>query len=172
MANLLTSVQQQLIKSFSANNLEKYTQIATEVEDNELMQLIGVAFLQAIQTTPADYNDLLNGSEFEDYDGNTINHKGLRYVLAYFNYSKYLGESFVADTYTGFVRKTHNEAEPLTEGQVRRLQEDNRKIALQAWSVIKRYLDISSADYPLWSNVNTKKVYRPKFFGISKTEYR
>jgi hypothetical protein len=171
MTNLLTYSQQQLIKPFSQNNSEKYKQIADEVENFELKKLLGIKFLQAIQATPSDYSKVLDSYTFQDTNEDSLTHKGLRYVIAYFNFSKYLGMSDIADTFSGFVTKSRNESEPLSEGRIKRLQEENRQIALTEWEVIKYYLDLNYEDYPLWDSIYSKKVFRPKIIGLKKTEY-
>lgn len=173
MALLLTFAQQQAIKAISANNQSKYDQLAIEVENSELLDLIGIELYQDLVASPTSTANaaLLNGSSFVNGNGNTINHKGLRYIIAYLNYSKYIGESYVNDTFTGFVAKRREESDRLQEGEIRRLQEVSRKIALTAWVTVKEFLDLNYTDYPLWSYAETKKIYTPKFNSIKKTKY-
>lgn len=168
---LLTFEQQQLIKPISANNAAKYPQMAVEVENLELSKLIGIAFLQDLQNNPETPENvaLLDGSDFVDCDGNTVHHFGLRFVLAYMNYSEYLGSSYAVDTFTGFVKKKHENADALSEGEVKRLQARNREIALVAWDLIKCFLDFNYESYPLWNYTKEQKVYTPKFSTLRKT---
>lgn len=170
MSLLLTWEQQQVIKPWSANNKGKYNQLAIEVENNEITKLIGIKFLQEIQNNLTSYNAILDETEFEDNLGDTVKHKGLRYVIAYMNYSKYIGQSFVNDTFTGFVQKTRTDAELISEGRIKALQEENRSLALNAWETIKEYLNINYELYPLWHSKRVK-IYRPKIFGLKKTRY-
>lgn len=172
MANLLlTYSQQQQIKPISKNNVDKYNKIAEEIESFELKKLLGIKFLQAIQENPTNYTNLLDEYTFEDADGNNIIHKGLKYVIAYLNFAKYVGESDIEDTFSGFVTKNRNESESLSEGRIKRLQEQNRQIALTEWDTIKYYLDLNYENYPLWNSSYTKKVFRPKIYGLKKTSY-
>lgn len=170
MATILSWSNQQIIKAWSSNNSDKYTQIATEVENHELVKLLGRAFVYDIQENPGNYNDLLTGVEFEDCYGNTVKHQGINFVLAYLNYSKYLGESFVADTYSGFVAKNRPDSTPLSEGAIKRLQSDTRERALTEWELIRDYLNENCDTYTLWNN-DSKKVFLPKFKGLKKTDY-
>lgn len=172
MPTLLLYNQQQAIKPISANNESKYNQIASEVENLELGKLLGTAFLQDVQTNPltAENISLLDGATFTDCYGNSITHKGLRFVLAYMNYSEYLGSSFAVDTFTGFVKKTHENAEPLAEGERKRIMARVREIALQEWELIKTYLNENSNDYPLWDFIKEKKPYSPKITSLRKTK--
>ncbi len=171
MALILSWAQQIAIKKITTNNQPKYAALAGEVEEKELRDLIGLALLQDLQANPATiYNaKLLNGDSFTNYIGQTVNHKGLRYVLAYLNYSRYIGESAINDTYTGVVVKKREESELLSEGGIRRLQEQARNQALTEWSVIKDYLNCSSINFPLWLYTRSKQPYTPKFWGVRKT---
>jgi hypothetical protein len=180
---LLTLAQQQAIKPISPNwcntskfqsGVTNFEQLNTEVEELELKKLLGAAFLQAIQaaptqTTPVNYNLLLVGGSYVNSYDETVIFKGLRYILAYMNFSKYIGESFIADTFTGLVRKKREETENLSIGEIKMLQADAREIAMQEWELIKDYLTLNDTLYPLWHCARTSKVYRPKFSGIKKT---
>jgi hypothetical protein len=167
---LLDYNKQQTIKPISANNQDRFAQIEKEVEEKELQRLLGSAFLQDIQASPNEYDDLLDEKEFENSDGDTVKHKGLRYVIAYMVYSRYLGESSTFDTFSGFVQKSRDDSEQLSEGSIRRLQEENRQLAMIAWDLIKEYLDLNSDDFPLWKK-SYKKVYRPRIYGVRKVNY-
>ena len=168
---ILTFDQQQLIKPISPNNSAKYPQLATEVETLELQKLLGIAFLQDIQNNPetVDNLKLLNGATFTDCIGNTITHKGLRFVIAYLNYSEYLGSSYAVDTFTGFVKKKHENADALAEGEIKKLQSRNREIALNEFDVIKLFLDANESLYPLWNVKQNKELYVPRIDTLRKT---
>jgi hypothetical protein len=168
--SLLTYSQQQAIKPISENNQDKFAQLEKEVENKELTKLLGVDFLQDIQNDPESYDDILDEHEFINVRGNSIIHKGLRYVIAYMVFSKYIGESMVEDTFSGFVIKQRQDAQTIQEGTIRRLQEDNRQLALMAWQTIKEFINKNSDDYPNWTS-SYKKIYRPIFRGIKKINY-
>lgn len=174
----LTLAQQQALKPISPNwcNFTKFTggvtnfeQLATEVEELELKKLLGAAFLQAIQAAPGDYTILLAGGSYTNSYDEAVAFKGIRYILAYMNFSKYIGESYIADTFTGMVRKRREETEGLSIGEIKMLQADAREMAMQEWELLKDYMDLNSELYPLWHCARTKKVYRPKFTGVKKT---
>jgi len=167
---ILTFQQQQAYKPISQNNEKRFSQLETEVENCELRDLLGVALLQDIQKNPTNANNvkLLNGDSF-DYCGNTITHKGLRFVLAYLIYSKYIGEVYLTDTFSGVVKKKTEQSEPATEGEIRRLQEGSRKIALSEFEIIKEYLNSKSETFPKWTCSEYKKPFTPRIYGIRKT---
>jgi len=171
MAPLLTYSQQQAIKKISANNQSKYDPLALEVEENELLSLLGVELLQDIQANPTATDNalLLNGDTYEISTGHSVTFKGLRYMLAYFNYAKYVGESFVADTFSGMVKKTREDAELLSEGAIKRLQADARQLAMNDWERIRAYLDLNYVTFPLWRASTTRKPFIPRIYGVRKT---
>lgn len=168
---LLTFSQQQTIKEISANKESTYDRLATEVEEKELQDLLGVALLQDVQDNSGTTENvkLLNGSTFTDCNGNTIKHKGIRWILAYMNYSEYLGTSFVNDTFSGFTQKIRADSEQLSEGSIKRLQLSNRELALTQWQLTRSFLDENSSDYPLWIKAESRKPYTPKITGVRKT---
>jgi len=173
MSNLLTYSQQIAIKKISSNNQGRFDELCKEVERTDLKDLIGLALLQDLETNPTSTNNLLllNGTSFVNYIGQTVAHQGLRYVLAYLNHSRYIGESFIKDTFTGMVRGTQENSEPISEGSLKRLQQVDREIALSEFELIKEYLNLNYTLFPLWLYVLSTKTFTPKFSGISKTAY-
>jgi hypothetical protein len=183
MAPLLSLAQQQAIKIISPNwtkaskipgGTTNYDQLAQEVEEKELRSLVGVALLQDIQDSPTSANNvkLLDGDTFEDCDGNTIKFKGLRYVLAYMNYSKYIYETTISDSFTGMVSKNRTEATNLSNGSKKAIQNDAREIALQEWELTKGFLNDNKDTYPLWEcgeGTQARKPYTPRFIGVKRT---
>lgn len=173
MSLLVIFEEQNDVKPISLNNKAKYEQIAAEVESLELDKLLGYAFYQAVSATPANYTALLNGCEFVDKNGNTVRHKGLKYVLKYLNYAAYIGQANVFDTFTGMVQKTRQDSESLSLGQIKQLQQEAREIAFNAFELIRMYLNKENEKtpktYPLWNSTSDKKVYKPIFYGVKKT---
>jgi hypothetical protein len=164
---ILTFQKQQTIKAISANNEHQYDQLAEEIEQTELRDLLGVAFLQQVQNNPTTYKDLIEGSTFTNCSGITLTHKGLEYVLAYLNYAKYIGQSFINDTFSGFTVKQMDDSSPINEGTMKRLINDNRKIAMNEWEIVKEYLN--AQNFELWNSIKSKKPHLPKMTFLRKT---
>lgn len=176
---LLTLSQQQQIKSIRTNwanerkaqvNGTNFEQLQKEVEENELLKLLGNAFLLDVQTNPTnpDYIILLDGATFEDCNGNTTRFRGIRYQLGYLNYAQYLLESGLTDSYTGFVQKNRQETQNAPQGALKNQQQRFREFALNDFELMKDYLNQNSATYPLW-NCTNKKIFSPKITTIRKT---
>jgi hypothetical protein len=170
---LLTPEQQQAIKPLSQNNLaRKFPQLEKEVEELEVRNLIGDAFLLDLQTSPAGTANaaLLDGAEFENADGYTVKHQGLRYVMAYYIYARYVIESMVNDTYTGQIMKSRDDGQTLSTGLLKTMQQEARNMANREWSLILDFLNLKVDDYPYWkSNAKREGVFTPRFKGIRKT---
>ena len=183
MSALLNLSRQQTIKIISPNWTKaskitggptNYEQLAQEVEEKELRSLCGVALLQNVQDNPTTSENLtlLDGGTFSDCDGNTIKFKGLRYILAYMNYSKYIYESTISDSFTGMVSKNRTEATNLGNGSKKAIQNDAREIALQEWELTKAFLNDNKETYPLWEcgeGTQARKPYTPRFIGVKRT---
>ncbi len=170
MALLVTWAQQQGIKPFSPNSESKYAQIASEVESLDVDKLLGSAFYQAVSATPADFVSLLDAKEFDRVDGTKITHKGLRYVIAYLNYAKYAGEGSIIATATGLRQKTTPDSEHISTGEIKRVQQEMREIAFNAFNLIREYLDLNKETYPLWDRTSDKKTTKSNFYGLKATE--
>ena len=177
---LLTLTQQNNVKSISPNWANKvkitggetnFVTLQREVENKELKQLLGPAFLLDIQLNPTGVGNvlLLDGETFEDPEGNDIKFEGIRFQLAYMNYSKYVRISPNADTYTGMVRQNRSETTFLSEGATKGEQQDARELALQDFEVMKIYLNDNTDLYPLWKCARSKKIYTPRLTTIRKT---
>lgn len=171
MAQILTYSQQQAIKKISANNQSSFDQIEQETEEFELRKLTGVALLQDLQKNPTTTENaiLLNGGTFTDCNGNEVDFKGIRYIMAYMVYSRYIGIISYKDTYTGFAQKNRQESNSIDEGTTKRLQKENRQLALEEWLLTKEFLNENCDDYPLWNSGESKKPYSPKFTPLRNT---
>ena len=145
--------------------------MAQEVQDFYLSDLLGNAFAYDLEENPTNYEALLDGSTYTDCDGNTVKQRGLRYCLAYWNFGRYIPNSMVDDTFTGFVQKNRQETQTISSGQVSRLQLEANNQAEKAWNIVKDYLNENSDTYPLWNCATTRKPYQPRMINVQKTRY-
>lgn len=163
--------KQQAIKPVSLNNQSIFEQIAKETEMLELSALLGIAFYQEIDNNKENYSEILNATEFVNSQGYNITHQGLYYVIAYLVFAKYIANSYVNDTFSGFVKKNLQNSEHLNEGERRRLQHEYRSIALTAFEAIKEYLSLNNTNYPLWGCKLSSKTSLPNFYTVTKKNY-
>jgi len=177
---LLTLLQQNNNKPVSPNwanavkttgGKSNFTQLQEEIENNELRDLLGPAFLLGIQTNPTDANNvlLLDGATFKDCNDNDIKFEGIRFQLSFMNYSKYVVISSNKDTFTGMIKQNRTETTFIDRGAIKAEQQGAREIALKDFEIMKLYLNANTDLYPLWKCTITKKIYTPKLTTLRKT---
>lgn len=170
--NLLSIQQQQAIKKISQNSIAMFDDLAREVEDRDMSKFLGIALLQDLQENQeTEVNKkLLDGASFTDCNGNTIKHKGIRFVEAYLVHADYVKQVSLKDTQSGFVKKKTDQSEPITEGDTRRLVDSDVEIANAQWAIVKDFLNANKSDYPLWNCANSiNYTRRSKLYGVKKT---
>jgi len=179
MALLLYSEQQNLkpISPNWANSVKiqggktNFVQLEEEIENGWLKTLLGAAFLYWVQQNPTvlEVISLLGGAVFKDCDNNDIEFRGLKYQIAFMVYAKYIDVSDQADTFTGLVRQNREEANPLSEGAIKRGKRDAESLVMQDFEIMKVFISQNAALYPLWSNGKTRDIFVPKLTTIRKT---
>lgn len=170
---ILTWEQQQQLKPLSDSGESKFEQICKEVEDSDIVELLGLPFAQFVDENQEDVNvlKLIEPTLYTTSCGYDVKHKGLRYVIAYLVFSRYVYESSINDSYTGMVRKNREESISLSEGEVRRLSEQAKKQALTAFDSIKDFLNSNYTNYQLWDYADSsKKYFTPKFKKLRRYE--
>lgn len=181
MASLISSIEQQQIKPLSPNWIKaskelngtsKFDQLAEEVEGTVLSEMLGFALLQDVQKNPAEARNiiLLEGGSFENCDGNNIDFKGLKYILAYSIYKDYIIESQFADTYSGMVTKNRSEATDMRDGVKTGEQNRTKKRIMQEYELLKDFLNENYETYPLWNcTLKDKKIFSPRIISLRNT---
>ena len=165
MDDILSFKHQQAVKPCSVNSIEEWTQFRNEVVRSELRRLLGPVMAAKITDTPEDFTALLEGDTLE-YCGSEINHAGLRFVLAYMVYARYVTEQHLKDTFTGIVKKNRSEAESAGEGELRRLERGALQIANDEFALVDMYLCQNAGTYPDYKkNIKSpsrgKKIFEP-----------
>ncbi len=149
MALLWTYANQQTIKPISANFPQgEFKQMMEEVQVEDLQKLLGFDFYQDIIQNPTDtWNaKLLDGGEYE-YNSVTYFYEGLKYVLAYFAYARYVKISSKKDTATGFVSKQFEDSRQINIGKELNLHKDFIKIAFKYWEECQKFLSANSSEF-------------------------
>ena len=165
---LLSLAQQQAIKPIAKNNQQIFDQLETDVENLYLSKILGIIFAQKVQETPTSYVDLLDGCSFE-YIGQTISHKGIRFVLAHYVFAEYVKNSDVSDTYTGLVQQNRQETTHLSSGRINAIRDSSLSIADQGFELVKLYLNQNYQLYPFWNVYLTEKPHSAKLIEIRNT---
>lgn len=156
---LWTIFDQQAIKPISKNRQRDFDLLAKEVEITDLQPLIGVEFYNELinnPTTSANKN-LLDGGTYI-VNGQSLRFAGLKYVLSYFLYARYISISDEMDTFSGVVVKSTIDSDPLSQGRIKTRVNDTRQIAFSYWSGCEMFINENSKDYPYYQ-VCTNKVF-------------
>jgi hypothetical protein len=171
--SILTFQQQTAVKPISDKNSLKFNQIVTEVINSDLVDMLGAAMVTAIQndSTAERFTNILDSKTYENCNGNNVRFEGLRYVLAYLVYARYIKSSHVKDTFSGMVRQNRAESEFISDGTLRGLQQEAKDIAVAQFKLIEAYLQENSTVYPEWEKGVNRKQFKPRMINIRKTYY-
>ena len=146
--------EQQEIRPIDENNAHLFEQIQTEVQNHDLKKLIGFEFFNELLQNIHEYELLLTGGEYT-YNGSTYNFNGLIYVCAFLFYARYIRDSRVNDTFTGFVTHTADGMQPLSSNKIMNLENRYKEIAATEWEACLHYL--KSTEEPPTTLTNTKQ---------------
>lgn len=169
---LLTLAQLQSYKSITANidtakNLDPYIQ---EAEEFDLRPFLGdelfVDLVADFEVSPSlsQYSDLYNGSTYT-YGGRTYKHEGIKAVLAYFTYARYLANANSHSTKYGIMVKKNDFSEQASEKTTMRLIDQARTGALTYQSRVEDFIRRNASDYPQWRG-NSKRTSKIRISGI------
>lgn len=89
---------------------------------------------------PADWAKILNGTDWIGCNGKKRRHKGLKTLLAYLTYARYILINNYDDTASGGVNKTAEFTIPKPLAELKDFSSKYRKMALSLWSDIEAYL--------------------------------
>ncbi len=93
--------------------------------------------------------DLIEGGCY-NYNGAHINFRGLKDVLCYFTYARFILKSNVVSTSHGFVIKKTPHSEPITLEERRNFYYSYRKDANIIFEDVKKYIERNLLDFPSW----------------------
>ena len=160
MALLWTYDEQQLIRKISENNEQKWEPIATEVQFIKLKELMGADFYQDVIQNPSTTENakLLDGGT---YTNGTMTYafSGLKYVLAYLFYERYIMEIDAQDTFVGLMRNENVNAQHTSYAQKKNMAQEYRKVAEGHWQDCQDFICANSSDYPKSSFTTSGKFY-------------
>ena len=149
----------------SEKRLDQYIR---EAQMFDLMELMGRAFfyhvLDDAENSPTSQAtlDLLSGVDYTDNYGHLIKFEGLKPVLVYFSYARFLANQNVTASSMGIVQKKNEFSDPVDEKTLQRLITQARSSALAYWSQAECYLRemkrIDSTAYSIWNSFSEKRT--------------
>jgi hypothetical protein len=174
MTKLITIADIKLYKALSSNiNALKIDSEINEAQEFDLRPLLGDEFFMALlddfNASPSlsTYDDLFNGSTYT-YQGNTYQHDGLKAMLCYYTYARFLNKSNTNSTPFGMVVKQTAESEPISEKTLSRLVTQTLNGAKIYENRVMDFLKRNESDYPLFKCENRQ----PQSNGIRITAIR
>lgn len=156
MTKLITVADIKVYKSLTTNTSGmKIDSEINEAQEFDLRPILGdefyLALLDDFNASPslATYSDLFNGVTYT-YGAYQYQHDGLKAVLCYYAYARYLNNSNTNSTAFGMVQKRNDDSDPISEKTLARLVGQAVSGAKAYEQRILDYLSRNSSTYPLW----------------------
>ncbi|WP_116790148.1 DUF6712 family protein [Flavobacterium psychrotrophum] len=131
--------------------MARYKQLAKTTHDDKLNEqildaqlldlqpLIGESLFNKILAAPQEFDDLLEGGIYE-HEGISYTNYGLKMVLCYYAYARYMMFSSAVDTPFSVVEKLSDNSRPVEPLAKKTIYNLNRETAQQVWGNVKNYL--------------------------------
>lgn len=156
--NIITLEDIQGYKPLSKNTDagKKVDPFIQEAQEFELRPFMSDEFYAELVTQfkagfpDSTYSDLFNGSTYTN-GGKTYTNPGIKPMLVYYAYARYLKRSNTNSTAFGMVGKNNPDSTPLTEKTLSRLVDDSMSGAKAYENRVRMFLDCNSRDYPLYT---------------------
>lgn len=132
--------------------IERIETFIIEAQDFDLKEVMCRNFFFDVlknYQAPA-YQKLIHGETYTDSDQNEIEFKGLKSVLVYFAYARYILRGGVVDTGFGFVQKKTEFSDPISDKEKRDLRDKSRQDAMAYWKECEIYLNEKIETFPVW----------------------
>lgn len=152
--------------------IEPYIQEAQYSDLRPLLNdVLYLDFLKKVNDTTAPeyqaYQDLLNGREYV-HDGNTLEYPGLKPMIAYYTYARFITKNPVHITRFGAMQKVNDQSEPVDPALLKINVNEARSLGLMYQDQAKEFLDRNIDTYPLWREGRDEKVFRKTGLGFFK----
>ena len=118
---------------------EKLNEMILDAQLLDLQPLLGESLFNKIIAAPAEYEELMTGGIYE-HDGISYTNYGLKMVLSYFTYARYMMFSSVTDTPFSVVEKLNSDSRPVETPVKKTIYSLNRDAAVQLWENVRNYL--------------------------------
>ncbi|MFL9845453.1 DUF6712 family protein [Flavobacterium rhizosphaerae] len=120
-------------------NDDKLNEIILDAQLLDLQPLIGEGLYNKLLESLQDLEDLWNGGMYE-FNGISYSNYGLKMVLVYFAYARYMMFSSITDTPFSIVEKLNPESRPAETTTKKTIYTLNRDVAFKIWDSVKNYL--------------------------------
>lgn len=140
MTTLITRADIALYKQISKTpHDDKINEAIREAQLIDIKPLLGERLFYKILAAPADYEALLTGGEYT-YNGETYHSNGLKMVLCYYAYARYIYFGSAIDTPFSVVEKLNDNSRPVDPAYKKTVFTDSRATAASLWGSVHDYL--------------------------------
>lgn len=141
----------------------KLNEMILDAQMMDLQPLLGERLFNQIIADPESHEALLTGGIYE-HEGISYTNYGLKMVLSYFAYARYVMFGSVTDTPFSVVEKLGTESRPAEISTRKSIYTLNREGALQLWENVKCYL--TRVSYPGFEGSSSQRVAGLRFTKI------
>lgn len=164
MTKLITLADIQTLKPISANvnEVKQLNTYILEAQEFDLRPFLGDEFYLALiadfEASPSlsTYGDLFNGVDYV-YNSDTYRNDGIKPMLIYYAYARYLNNAQAIITPNGVVSKNFNDSTPTSDKNVAKLVNQAFSGGKIYENRVLDYLVRNNEDYPLYKCVNPSK---------------
>jgi hypothetical protein len=139
----------QIAIGFDNTDFDKYIREAIEFDIQELFCEEFFYKIFYSETDNPEITKLLEGGSYE-YESKIYNFRGLKDVIAYFTYARFVMNSNVSSTSHGFVHKVNPHSEALSFQERKDYKEKNRIEANKLFAKIQLFLERNIDQYPIY----------------------
>lgn len=160
-------------KGIPGERINPYIQ---EAQFNDLRPVLNdvfyLDFLKKVNDPLAEeytaYQELLNGKEYQNSEGNTVEYPGLKPIIVYYAYARFITKNPLHATRFGMTQKTNDQSTPVDTGLIKINVNESRSLALSYQKALIDFLDQSIDTYPLWKEGRDTKTVRRTGVGFFK----
>jgi len=127
------------------------------------------------RTNESPYKELIHGSTFQNCKGFDTYHVGLKKILVYYSYARYVFNGPFNDTASGQVMKTDTYSIPKPFAETKQYSNKYKQMALAAFEKVESFAYLNINDYPGFPVNNIKgcgcngscgSTHKTKGFGL------
>lgn len=96
------------------------------------------------------YQDLLNGKDYNDTNSSPIHFDGIKSMLGYYTFARFLPENPLHITRFGVVTKTADQSAPATGNDIKTVVNILKGNAVTLQYRVEQFLDANKTVYTLW----------------------
>ena len=150
----LADIQRLKPMSMNVNVVKELDPYIEESQEFDLKPILGTPFyLELLDNVDVEkYEDLLNGQTYQ-YQDKTYEHKGLKTVLVYYCYARFIGNDQEKQTASGFRVKQNDYSEPASEKSILRRINEARSAANVKRDEVILFLERFPDLFPLFESV-------------------